>query len=72
VARLFLQSRFIIGLGDPAFFAPKDLTLAGLQGDTPFLLLFSKSSFTPRLKEIAAVQELRRLLLISLDEMYRF
>jgi uncharacterized protein len=40
--------------------------------DSPWLALFSRSGFTPRLKELADQQIPRRLLLYSLDDLYSF
>ncbi len=48
----------------------RDLTLAGLDGSDPVLVLFSRSGFTPRLTEIAAAQEPKRLVLVDLETMY--
>ena len=44
----------------------RDLTLAGLDGHSPHLFLFSRSGFTERLKAITASQEPRRLILVDL------
>jgi AAA+ ATPase superfamily predicted ATPase len=48
----------------------KDLILAGLEGNNPFLFLFSRSGFTQRLEEVASRQQPQRLFLISLDKLY--
>jgi len=49
----------------------RDLTLAGLDGSDPLLVLFSRSGFTARLTEIVTAQEPKRLVLVDLDTMYR-
>jgi len=53
--------------------ASADLKLdAGTIGTTegPWLAMFSRSGFTHRIEELAAHQEPRRLLLVSLDALY--
>ena len=46
---------------------PKDFSESG---ERPYLALFSRSGFTPRLEELAAQQNPRRLLLFSLNDLY--
>jgi AAA+ ATPase superfamily predicted ATPase len=52
----------------------RDLTLAGLDvggaDAEPWFALFSRSGFTPRLREIAAAQDPPRLLLVDLPSLY--
>ncbi|HET6384369.1 MAG TPA: ATP-binding protein [Armatimonadota bacterium] len=48
----------------------RDVPLAGAAADEPWLVLFSRSGFTPRLRSLAAESDLNRLLLVDLREMY--
>ncbi len=47
-----------------------DIAHGGL-GDVPYLALFSRSGFTPRLKVIAAAQDPGRLLLVDVEDLFR-
>lgn len=47
-----------------------DLARSGLEAQSPFLALFSRSGFTGRLRSLAAAQEPTRLLLVSLSDLF--
>jgi hypothetical protein len=50
----------------------RDLEVLGLPADArPYLALFSRSGFAPRLRQLAPAQQPRRLLLVGLKEMYK-
>ena len=48
----------------------RDLALASLDTANPFLFLFSRSGFTPRLQDVARAQSPPRLMLAGLDALY--
>ena len=48
----------------------RDLALVQLDGYDPHLVLFSRSGFTPRLMDLAAAQDPKRLTLVDLETMY--
>lgn len=48
-----------------------DISRGGL-GEVPILTLFSRSGFTPQLKDLAAAQDPGRLLLVDVKDLFRW